>query len=323
MINKPSENVLVGGIEAGGTRLNCVVGYGNGDVIASHTFPTTDPQQTLARASEFFDESVSLYGPVHALGIAHFGPVETDDTSENYGRILDTPKPGWSNTDIVGYFSDIFSFPIAFQSDVNGAAIGEYYLGSAQGVDNFVYVTIGTGIGGGVFVNGELLNNLRHPEIGHMLVPQDIMKDSFKGCCPFHGNCLEGLASGIAIKNRWGSAAELLTNNHQVWELEAHYLALLCVNLTCCYAPGKIIFGGGVMQQDQIITLLQEQFILLMQGYTPTIYSPLVEDYVLQSTLAGNAGTKGALILASQAYDSHNGIFISSFHDYSKSKSRA
>ncbi len=301
MIDQSCENILVGGLEAGGTRFNCVIGYGNGVIIASQSFSTTRPQETLAKAADFFEQSISAHGPLHALGIAHFGPIEIDRLAENYGKILTTPKPDWSDTDIVGFFSAIFDVPIAFQSDVNVAAMGEHYFGAAKGIDNFVYITVGTGIGGGVFVNGQLLHNRAHPEIGHMRVPHDLTRDDFKGCCQFHGDCLEGLASGIAIENRWGSPGDGLTKDHPAWELEAHYLALLCVNLTSCYAPEKIIFGGGVMLQKQIITSVRERFLKMMQGYMPSLNTKTIEDYIVLTPLDGNAATKGALLLAQQA----------------------
>ena len=304
--NQLTKDALVGGFEAGGTKFNCALGYRSGEIIARKTFPTTSPQETLARVSDFFEQSIFVHGPIQALGIAHFGPIEINKASENYGKVLATTKPEWSYTDIVDYFSAIYDVPIAFQSDVNVAAVGEHYYGAAKGIDNFVYITVGTGIGGGVFVNGQLLNNLRHPEIGHMLVPQDITQDSFKGCCTFHGNCLEGLASGPAIKSRWGVAAEKLGVEHVAWELEAHYLAILCINLSCCYSPEKIIFGGGVMQQKQLFIMIRKKFLSLMQGYMATRNNYTIEDYIVQSPLAGDAAIMGSLVLAQQAYDSNN-----------------
>lgn len=299
MNSQLSKNILFGGLEAGGTRFNCVIGTGNGDIIARQTFPTTSPQETLGRAADFFTRAVSTHGPLPALGLAHFGPVDINKASENYGKILVTPKPNWSHTDIVGYFSAIFDIPITFQSDVNVAAVGEYYFGAAKGIDNFVYITVGTGIGGGVFINGQLLNDLRHPEIGHMLIPHG---DSVKGCCPYHDNCLEGFASGPGIRARWGRPAEDLAPDHLAWELEAQYLAVLCVNLTYCYAPERIIFGGGVMQQKQIFPSLRKQFLSLTQGYMPMFNAAMTEQYIVPTPLDGDAALKGALILAQQAY---------------------
>ncbi len=303
MTSQSSENILFGGLEAGGTKFNCVIGYGNGDIIARQIFPTTSPQETLTRTRGFFEENVSVHGSLQALGIAHFGPVEINRNTENYGKIMASAKPDWSYTDIVGYFSSIFDVPIAFQSDVNIAAMGEHYFGAAKDIDNFIYITVGTGIGGGVYVNGELLNDLRHPEIGHMLIPHE---DPFQGCCPYHKNCLEGLASGPAIRKRWGSPAETLDRDHPAWELEAQYLAILCVNLTYCYAPEKIILGGGVMQQEQIFTLVRQRFLSLMNGYMSTLDTAMIEQYIVPPQLAGDAATKGSLIFAQQAYDSNS-----------------
>lgn len=302
MINQFSENTLVGGLEAGGTKFNCVIGYGNGSIIARQTFPTTSPQETLGKAADFFTHAVSTHGPLQALGLAHFGPIEINKAAENYGKILATTKPDWSYTDIVGYFAAIFDIPIAFQSDVNGAATGEYHFGAARGINNFVYITVGTGIGGGVFVNGVLLNDRRHPEIGHMLVPHDLAQDSFKGSCPYHGDCLEGLASGSALKARWGGPAEDLAQDHSAWQLEAQYLAILCVNLTYCYAPEKIIMGGGVMLQKQLFPLIRKYFVSLMQEYRSPFNTTTIEQYIVPTRLEGEAATKGALKLAHQVH---------------------
>ncbi len=306
MINQNSNRILVGAIEGGGTKFNCVTGYGNGDIVAKQTFPTTSPEETLSRVAHFFQVGGSVYNSIKALAIAQFGPLETDRAAKKYGRVLTTVKAGWSDFDIVGFFSKILDVPIAFQTDVNGAAIGEYFLGAAQGNDNFVYVTVGTGIGGGVFVNGRLLNDKKHPEIGHMSVQHDLQKDDFPGCCPFHGNCLEGLASGPAIRKRWGLSGEELVPNHPAWQLEAHYLARLCVNLTCCHAPEKIIFGGGVMQQKQIFPALHKEFLTLMAGYMPALNDRTVARYIVPAALGGDAATRGGLIMAQQLYARRN-----------------
>lgn len=305
---------LVGGIEAGGTKFKCVIGYSNGEIVSAKTFPTTTPTNTLAQAKAFFIESIELFGEINALGIAHFGPVDIDTNSTNYGNILATTKRYWSGTDVVGYFANALNIPISLQSDVNGAAIGEHNLGNAQGIDNFVYITVGTGIGGGIFVNGELLNHKSHAEIGHMMIPKDI-QDTFKGCCAFHSDCLEGLASGPSIEKRWGTAGQWLEENHQAWQLEAHYLALLCINLTYSLAPEKIIFGGGVMQQPQLIPLIREKFTKMMQDYSPASYSLTNEHYILPAGLREDSAIKGSLILAKQAYDDQNGVFINSYHE--------
>ena len=306
------KDTFVGGIEAGGTKFKCVIGYNNGDIIAAKTFQTTNPTDTFAQAKAFFKEAIELFGEINALGIAHFGPVDIDTSSTNYGRILASTKKNWSDTDVVGYFAKAFNVPISFQSDVNGAAIGEHNLGNAQGIDNFVYITVGTGIGGGIFVNGELLNHKSHAEIGHMMIPKDMAQDTFKGCCPFHTNCLEGLASGPAIEKWWETAGQYLNNKHQAWALEAHYLALLCINLTYSLAPEKIIFGGGVMQQLQLLPLIREKFTAMMKGYAPASYSPTNEHYISPTGLGEDSAIKGALILAKQAYDDQNGVFINS-----------
>jgi len=307
MTDHYSENILVGAVEAGGTKFNCVIGGGHGHIIMRQSFPTTHPAETLGRAAAFFQQGISVHGPIQALGIAQFGPVAINPADENYGKILLSAKAGWSGTDIVGYFSPLLDVPIAFQSDVNGAAIGEYYFGAAKGIDNFVYIGVGTGIGGGVFVNGQVINNRNHPEIGHMLVPHDRERDAFAGCCPFHQDCLEGLASGSAIRDRWGDSGEELGADHPAWPLEAHYLAILCVNLSCCYAPERIILGGGVMAQQQLLPLIRAQVLSLMRDYIPGVNRAMIERYIVPTSLGGDAGTRGALILAQQAYVAASG----------------
>lgn len=307
--NQHLKDVLVGGLEAGGTKFKCVVGYSNGEIISETTFPTSTPTETLKQAKAFFDESIQLFGEISALGIAHFGPVDIDMDSVNYGKVLKTAKTHWSHTNVVEFFTQNFDVPTSFQSDVNGAATGEYHLGNARGLENFVYITVGTGIGGGVFVNGELLNHKSHPEIGHMMLPQLTPLDKYKGCCPFHENCLEGLASGPAIEKRWGTIGAQLGADHPAWDLEAHYLALLCVNLTYCFAPEKIIFGGGVMQQIHLVQKIREKFSELTHGYLPALTSSLSKNYIEPAGLGEEAATKGSLILAKQVFDAQQGVF--------------
>ena len=244
-----SSPLLFGGIEGGGTKFICAVGTEKGEILAETRFPTTTPDETLARAIDFFKEQIQTLGPLAAIGIASFGPLDPRPASATFGHILPTPKPGWSNADIVGPLRAAFDVPIGFDTDVNGAALGEWRWGAARGLDTFIYLTIGTGIGGGGLVNGELMHGLLHPEMGHIPLPHDKALDTFEGNCPYHGDCFEGLASGPAMEKRWGTKAESLPPDHPAWDLEAHYIALALRSFICTLSPQRIILGGGVMQQ--------------------------------------------------------------------------
>jgi fructokinase len=204
--------LLYGGIEAGGTKFVCAVGSGPHDVRAEARFPTTNPAETIGRAIDFFRRQA---GPgLAAIGIASFGPVDPSPGSPTFGYITTTPKPGWANTDLAGPVGRALGVPVGFDTDVNGAALGEYRWGAAQGCDTFVYLTVGTGIGGGGMAGGKLMHGLLHPEMGHMRLPHDLAADPFPGICPFHSDCLEGLASGPAIEARWSQRAETLPPDH-------------------------------------------------------------------------------------------------------------
>ena len=289
---------LVGGIEAGGTHIRCVVGTVQGEILDSVVFPTAGPDETTAHALGYFK---ALPEGIQALGIAHFGPVDIAPDSPRYGHVLTTPKLGWAGRDVVSDYRRGLGVPVAFQSDVNAAAIGEGVLGAARGLRHYVYVTVGTGIGAGVVVNGRLLHDDRHTEVGHMRVGRDLARDSYAGCCPFHGDCLEGLASGTALRGRWGVAGEHLAPDHTGWALQAHYLALMCVNLTHCYAPERIILGGGAMQQPQLLALIRQGFAELMCGYMGGGAVDSLAEYIVASPMRGQSGTRGALILAGLA----------------------
>ncbi len=239
---------LIGGIEAGGTKFVCAVGSGPNDIRAEHRFPTTTPEETLAQAIAFFQAQVEEHGRIAAIGIAAFGPLDPNPASPTFGYITTTPKPGWANADVVGVIKTALGVPVGFDTDVNGAALGEHRWGAAQDVDTFIYLTIGTGVGGGVMVNGRLLHGLIHPELGHISLPHDWAQDPYKGRCPYHGDCLEGMAAGPAIGERWGQPAFELPADHPAWELEAHYLALALRSYICTLSPQRIIMGGGVME---------------------------------------------------------------------------
>jgi len=292
---------LYGGIEAGGTKFNCVLGRAPNQVVSRARFPTTTPGETLASVIDFFAREQDQHGPIEAFGLACFGPVDMNTASRSYGHITRTPKPHWSDTDILGQLSQAFEVPFAFDTDVNGSALGEGTLGAARGLNDYVYVTIGTGVGAGVVVNGRPLRGAMHPEIGHTLMPHDWQRDPFAGNCSFHGDCLEGLAAGPAIEKRWGQKAADLDEKHPAWELEAGYLAMLCWNLTANYAPQRIILGGGVMQQAHLFTKIRDKFRQLMNGYPTGPEARHPDSYIVPPQLGGDAGEAGALLMAQSA----------------------
>ena len=290
---------LCGAVEAGGTKFVCMVGTGPGDMREQIRFATTTPESTLRQAVDFFRAAEQRHGRLAAIGIASFGPVDLDPASGTFGYITSTPKPGWSNVDIVGAIKSALETPVGFDTDVNAAALGEQRWGAAQGLDTFIYLTIGTGIGGGGLVNGRLMHGLVHPEMGHVRIPHDMDDDPFAGVCPFHGDCLEGLASGPAINARWLYPAEQLPDDHPAWALEARYLALALVNFICTLSPQRIVIGGGVMAKSQLYPLVREQVTELLNNYVraPRILNE-IDAYIVPPWLAENAGVLGALALA-------------------------
>ncbi|MBI4760945.1 MAG: ROK family protein [Chloroflexota bacterium] len=296
---------LFGGIEGGGTKFLCAVGTAPGDIRREARFPTTTPAETLRQAVDFFKQAERDFGRLSALGVASFGPLDPHPASPAYGRILSTPKPGWTNADIVGPLRSAFDLPIAFDTDVNGAALGEWTWGAAQGLETFLYLTVGTGIGGGMMANGKLLHGLLHPEMGHILLPHDRIGDPFEGACPFHKDCFEGLASGPALEKRWGQRAETLPSDHPAWRLEAHYIALALVNYILTFSPQRIIIGGGVGGRDDLLPLIRTEVQTLLNGY---VQSPAVtqhmDGYIVHPALGSRAGMLGAIALARQAITS-------------------
>lgn len=286
---------MYAGIEAGGTKWVCAVGTGPDDITALERFPTTTPAETLARTIDFLGQFPAL----KAIGVGSFGPIDLHVDSPTYGYITTTPKAGWQFTDVVGPLRQAFGVPVGFDTDVNAAALGEGRWGAAQGLDNFVYLTIGTGIGGGAVVNGQLLHGLLHPEMGHMLMRRDAERDPFTGDCPFHLECLEAMATGPALEKRWGARAETLPADHPAWALEAHYLAQAMVNLICILSPERIILGGGVMHQSQVFELLRPEVQSILNNYLqmPQITQRIAE-YIVPPGLGDRAGVLGSIALA-------------------------
>ncbi|MCR4407449.1 MAG: ROK family protein [Anaerolineae bacterium] len=291
---------LWGGIEAGGTKFVCAVGTGPGDLRAEVRFSTTTPQETIGQAIRFFRQQQEKE-PLAAIGIASFGPVDPNPASPTFGYITTTPKPGWAHTDFAGAIRRALGVPVGFDTDVNVAALGEHRWGAAQGLDTFIYLTIGTGIGGGGIINGQLIHGLLHPEMGHIRIPHDWDSDPYPGCCPYHGDCLEGLAAGPAMEGRWGQPADTLPADHPAWPLEAHYLALSLVNFICTLSPQRIIMGGGVMQQQQLFPLVRREVQELLGGYIQaTMILERIDDYIVPPGLGNRAGVLGAIALAQQ-----------------------
>lgn len=291
--------MLRGGVEAGGTKFVCVVGTSIDDVRAEARIPTTTPADTLPAVVRFFAEAARAHGPLAALGVGSFGPVDLHPASPTFGCITSTPKPAWAGTDVVGTIRRALGAPVAFDTDVNAAALGEWRHGAARDLDTFVYLTVGTGIGGGGLVGGRLLHGLVHPEMGHVRVPHDHAADPFPGVCPFHGDCLEGLASGPAMAARWGAPAETLDAGHPAWALEARYLALALHNIVCTLSPQRIVMGGGVMAQPALLPLVRAELTGLLNGYVqaPALLER-IDNYVVAPALGDRAGVAGALVLA-------------------------
>jgi fructokinase len=288
---------VFGGIEAGGSKWECAIGTGPDDVRASTTIPTTTPAETIVRAVAFFQRQE----PIDAIGIGSFGPLDSNRDSPTWGYITTTPKPGWAQTDVGREIGRRLAVPVAFDTDVNAAAVGEHRWGAARGLDTSCYITVGTGIGGGGMVGGRLLHGLMHPEFGHMRIPHDRSADPFAGSCPFHGDCWEGLASGRAIEARWGTPAADVTDE-AAWDLEARYLALGLVSVICVLAPQRIVIGGGVMKQPALLERVRRDIVGLMNGY---LNAPLLGDgiatFVTAPALGPRAGVLGALALAASA----------------------
>ena len=237
-----------------------------------------------------------------AIGVGTFGPVDPNPKSPKFGYITTTPKPGWAQTDFVGALRAAFDLPIGFDTDVNAAALGEYRWGAAQGLDTFLYITIGTGIGGGAMVEGNLLHGLIHPEMGHIHLPHDWDRDPYAGFCPYHGDCFEGLAAGPAIEGRWGQRAETLPADHPAWGLEAEYIAKALSSYVITLSPQKIILGGGVMEAPGLFPMVRKKTQQILNGYVqmPEILEE-IDSYIVPPGLGNKAGVLGAIALAQQA----------------------
>lgn len=284
----------IGALEAGGTKMVCAICTENGEVLEQKSIPTETPAVTLPKLLEFFRGK-----EIEALGIGCFGPIDLNKESETYGYITTTPKLAWQNCDMVGAFKEL-NVPIGFDTDVNGSALGEYTWGIGKGLRSCIYITIGTGVGVGVIADGKLLHGMLHPEAGHILLSKN-PEDSYRGRCPFHPNCMEGLAAGPAIEERWGKKAIELADNPAVWEMEADYIAQALVNYTMTLSPQRIILGGGVMHQTQLLPMIRARFKELLNGYLKTKELDDLDTFIVVQSLDDKQGIMGAAKLGMDA----------------------
>jgi fructokinase len=284
-------------IEAGGTKFVVGLVRAQDAIVETARFPTTDPANTLGAVIDWLQGAAMRHGPVCAAGIASFGPLSLDRDSADWGHITTTPKPGWSGIDLAGPVGAALGVPVGFDTDVNGAALAEARWGAAVGQRNAVYVTIGTGIGGGAVVDGAALHGLGHPEMGHMRLARHPGDAGFGGVCPFHGDCLEGLASGPAIMARWGKSLSDMPADHAAHDMIAHYIAQFTVNLQAVLAPGRIILGGGVMGTAGLLDRVRSEAKRLGAGY----FAGDARDLIVAPGLGEHAGLLGALALAMDA----------------------
>lgn len=305
----PQSNTLIAAVEAGGSKFNCAVGTGPDDLRLTTRIATTTPHETLREMMEFLDSAARQLGPFGAIGVGSFGPLDLNERSETYGYITTTPKEGWQFTELLGPLQACFHVPIGFDTDVNAAALGEYLWGAGRSCDPLVYLTVGTGVGGGVLLGGKPLHGALHPEIGHLQVPQ-VVSDAPEpqGVCPYHGNCLEGLVSGPAIAARWGAPAEEFPEDHACWGELSTILALGLANLTLTLSPQRIIIGGGVMRQAQIYPMLREELQRMLNTYiqTPEVMEG-IDNYIVPPGLGEYSGVLGALALGRRALEAHAG----------------
>lgn len=283
-------------IEAGGTKFRVAISEGR-RLVADTTIPTTTPDETLGATIDFIRD----WGEVSAAGIACFGPLDLDPSSAAYGSISATPKPHWSNTPVLGRVQSELGVPAAIDVDVGGAALGEWRWGAAQGVDDFIYITVGTGFGAGMFINGKVHHGMGHPEMGHITLER-VPGDNYPGHCPFHGACLEGMAAGPAIGERWGLPGAELADRPEVWDLEATYLAQALRTFTYVVAPQRILLGGGVMQREGLIELVRDRLAEQLNGYvTNDSLRGSLDDYIVAPAFGQDAGLIGAIALAMEA----------------------
>lgn len=281
---------MFGAIEAGGTKFVCAVGQDIHNIVDQLTIPTTTPEETMPQVIEFFKK---YKDSLKAMGIASFGPIDINEKSETYGYITNTPKIKWRHTDFLGSLKKEFpNVLLTWTTDVNGSAYGEYTV--REDIQNLVYYTIGTGVGGGAVINGQLLQGKTHPEMGHVSVRKQ-HDDTFEGVCPTHGDCLEGLVSGPAVEARMGMPSKEILEDDQYWDLQAHYIAQSMLNTSLIMVPEVIILGGGVMKVPGLIEKIRKEFMALNRGYAPI---DSMEDYLVLPQLGDSAAVVGCIAMA-------------------------
>ncbi len=279
----------IGALEAGGTKMVCAVGDENGQILERASIVTENPDKTMPEILEFFRQYT-----LDAIGIGTFGPVDLDRTSPTYGYITSTPKISWRNFNLLGSMKREFAVPIGLDTDVNASAIGEASYGITRGLDSSIYITVGTGIGVGVILDGKAVHGMQHPEAGHILLVRH-PEDNYTGRCPYHPNCLEGLASGPAIEERFGVKAAELPGDSLAWEIESFYLAQALVDFTLVYSPKRIVLGGGVMHQKQLFPKIREKYKEMLNYYVDTPYVKDLNNYIVPYSLDDNQGIMGCI----------------------------
>jgi fructokinase len=288
---------IYGGVETGGTWCVCALGSGPRDISAEETFRTGEPAETIERIVAFF--AAEGRPRPRAIGIGAFGPLDLDESSPTWGHVTTTPKPGWAHTAVAPVIRDRLGVPVRFETDVNAAAVGEHRWGAARDVSSLCYLTVGTGIGAGIIIEGRPVHGLIHPEPGHLRIPHDRTRDPFDGSCPVHGDCWEGLAAGGAIAARWGAAAPELDDDHPAWVLEAEYLALGILSIVTVVSPQRVIVGGGVMERPGLLAAVRERLRALVGGYLQTpLLAERIDEYLVAPGLGDRAGVLGAIALA-------------------------
>ena len=296
----PAMKPLFGGVEAGGTKFICALGDSSGCVLDEVRIETREPIMTFADIERFFKENAQ--GTIKALGIGSFGPLDLDPASPYYGSLTTTPKTQWCGINMVQKLNTMLGVPVSIDTDVNCAALGEAVAGNAVGLDSFCYITVGTGIGVGIFVNGRPLAGTNHAEVGHIRIPRHPLDSQFAGTCPFHGDCIEGLACGPSIKARWSEEPAGMPEEHPAWEIEADYVASLCVNLTYTVRPQRIILGGGVFQNDWLYGRVRDALQQKLASYALSPVERKLEKYIMPPGASEHPpGLIGAMELARKA----------------------
>lgn len=285
-------------IEAGGTKFNCALVTEQRDIVAQTRITTTTPKETLAQTIAFFEQQKHAGLAFSQMGLATFGPVDLSPKSPTFGSITTTPKPGWKNTPLVSTLSSALSCDIYLDTDVNAAALAEYRWGAAQDTDVSIYVTIGTGVGAGIVINGRTLKGLLHPEIGHLYIGE---VDGIQGVCPYHGSCIEGLAAGASMHKIWHAPPETLSDNHPAWDIQAKVLAKLVHNLMISFSPQRIAIGGGVMAKNGLLENTIRYAETSLNGYLAMPNAMTLSDIVTAPGLGDKAGLLGALALVLEA----------------------